>query len=84
MSDTEATQLKPGQKNVGKIPDGGGKGTKRGVLPRSFPYEAISIMRLITPLGRRLCGNKIFLSLWNDKEAQVLISPEVGDNCAVC
>ena len=48
MSDTEATQLKPGRKNVGKIPDGGGEGTKRGVLPRSSPYEAISIMRLIT------------------------------------
>ena len=33
MSDTEATQLTPGRKSVGKILDGGGKGTKRGAAP---------------------------------------------------
>ena len=35
MSDTEATQLTPGRKSVGKIPDGGGKGTKRGEPPKA-------------------------------------------------
>ena len=44
MSDTEATQLTPGRKSVGKIPDGGGKGTKRGVTA-SFPHDHTVLQR---------------------------------------
>jgi len=41
MSDTEPAQLTPGRKGVGKIPDGGGLGTKRDVYPITQAFTII-------------------------------------------